>query len=105
MSGIATATSRMIEKVRSAGYKTRIACTRKTAPGLLYFDKRAVMIGGGDTHRLHLDDLIIIKDNHLMVVGDVHILEAIFKGFGRALRMAVEIHPHAKGIPSTKGTL
>ncbi|UCH45930.1 MAG: imidazoleglycerol-phosphate dehydratase HisB [Nitrospiraceae bacterium] len=34
-----------------------------------------------------------------------HILEAIFKGFGRALRMAVEIHPHAKGIPSTKGTL
>jgi len=34
-----------------------------------------------------------------------HIIEAIFKGFGRALRMATEIHPHAKGIPSTKGTL
>jgi nicotinate-nucleotide pyrophosphorylase (carboxylating) len=71
MSGIATATSRLIEKVRRAGYKTRIACTRKVAPGLLYFDKRAVMLGGGDTHRLHLDDLIIVKDNHLMVVGDV----------------------------------
>jgi len=71
MSGIATATSRLIEKVRRAGYKTRIACTRKVAPGLSYFDKRAVMIGGGDTHRLHLDDLVIIKDNHLAIVGDV----------------------------------
>jgi nicotinate-nucleotide pyrophosphorylase (carboxylating) len=71
MSGIATATGRLIEKVRRASYKTRIACTRKVAPGLLYFDKRAVMLGGGDTHRLHLDDLIIVKDNHLMVVGDV----------------------------------
>jgi len=71
MSGIATATSRLVEKVRSAGYKARIACTRKVAPGLLYFDKRAVMLGGGDTHRLHLDDLILIKDNHLAVVGSV----------------------------------
>jgi len=71
MSGIATATSRLIQKVRRAGYKTRIACTRKVAPGLSYFDKRAVMIGGGDTHRLHLDDLVVIKDNHLAVVGDV----------------------------------
>jgi len=71
MSGIATATSRLIEKVRRASYKTRIACTRKVAPGLSYFDKRAVMISGGDTHRLHLDDLVIIKDNHLAIVGDV----------------------------------
>ncbi len=71
MSGIATATNRLIEKVRRASYKTRIACTRKVAPGLSYFDKRAVMVGGGDTHRLHLDDLVIIKGNHLAVVGDV----------------------------------
>jgi len=71
MSGIATTTSRLIEKVRRAGYNTRIACTRKAAPGLLYFDKKAVMIGGGDPHRLHLDDLVLIKDNHLVVVGNV----------------------------------
>ncbi len=71
MSGIATATRRLVERVRSAGYKTRIACTRKVAPGLLYFDKRAVMLGGGDTHRLHLDDLVLVKDNHLAVVGGV----------------------------------
>ncbi len=71
MSGIATTTSRFIEKVRSAGYPTQIASTRKVAPGLLYFDKKAVMLGGGDTHRMHLDDLILIKDNHLAIAGNV----------------------------------
>ena len=71
MSGIATATNQLVEKVRSSGYKTRVACTRKVAPGLSYFDKRAVMLGGGDTHRLHLDDLILIKDNHLAILGSI----------------------------------
>ncbi len=71
MSGIATLTSRLVEKVRKAGYKTQVACTRKVAPGLSYFDKRAVMIGGGDTHRLHLDDMILVKDNHLVIIGDI----------------------------------
>ncbi|MFQ5758701.1 MAG: carboxylating nicotinate-nucleotide diphosphorylase [Candidatus Bathyarchaeia archaeon] len=71
MSGIATKTRRVIEKVRDAGYKNRIACTRKVAPGLSYFDKKAVMLGGGDTHRLHLDDLVLIKDNHLAIIGGV----------------------------------
>jgi len=71
MSGIATTTNKLVEKVRKAGYKTRIACTRKVAPGLSYFDKKAVMTGGGDTHRLHLDDMILIKDNHLAIVNDI----------------------------------
>lgn len=72
MTGIATKTNRVVNKVRRAGYKTRIACTRKVAPGLLYFDKKAVMVGGGDTHRLHLDDLVLIKDNHLTIIGDIN---------------------------------
>jgi nicotinate-nucleotide pyrophosphorylase (carboxylating) len=71
MSGIATTTRKMIEKLRKAGLKTKVACTRKTAPGLLYFDKKAVLIGGGDTHRLHLDDMILIKDNHVVVAGSI----------------------------------
>ena len=71
MSGIATSTHRLVERVRKAGYTTRVACTRKVAPGLSYFDKRAVMIGGGDTHRLHLDDMILVKDNHLAVIGSL----------------------------------
>jgi len=71
MSGIATTTRKLTEKIDKAGLKTRVACTRKTAPGLLYFDKKAVSIGGGDTHRLHLDDMILIKDNHIKVAGSV----------------------------------
>ena len=71
MSGIATATRKLTEKIKNAGLKTRVACTRKTAPGLLYFDKKAVLIGGGDTHRLHLDDMILIKDNHIAMAGSV----------------------------------
>lgn len=71
MSGIATATRRLVEKLDKAKAKVKIAATRKTAAGLLYFDKKAVLIGGGDPHRLHLDDLILIKDNHIALVGNV----------------------------------
>jgi nicotinate-nucleotide pyrophosphorylase (carboxylating) len=71
MSGIATNTRKLIERLRKAKLKTRVACTRKTAPGLMYFDKKAVLIGGGDTHRLHLDDMILIKNNHIALVGSV----------------------------------
>ena len=77
MSGIAKATRTLTQKLQEAGCKTRIAATRKSAPGLLYFDKKAVMIGGGDPHRLHLDDLVLIKDNHIAIIGSVE--EAVKK--------------------------
>jgi nicotinate-nucleotide pyrophosphorylase (carboxylating) len=69
MSGIATITRMLTDQLQKAGMKTRIAATRKSAPGLLYFDKKAVGIGNGDPHRLHLDDMILIKDNHISIVG------------------------------------
>ena len=71
MSGIATVTRKLVEKLRKAGLKAKVACTRKTAPGLLYFDKKAVLIGGGDVHRLHLDDMVLIKDNHITLAGGI----------------------------------
>jgi nicotinate-nucleotide pyrophosphorylase (carboxylating) len=71
MSGIATATRRLVEKLCKAGLTTRLAATRKSVPGLSYFDKKAVLLGGGDPHRLHLDDMILIKDNHIAIVGSV----------------------------------
>jgi len=71
MSGIATATRNLTEKIRKAHLKTKIAATRKSAPGLLFFDKKAVIIGGGDTHRLHLDDMVLIKDNHIVITGSL----------------------------------
>jgi len=77
MSGIATTTRRLTEKLEKANSTAKIAATRKTAPGLLYFDKKAVLVGGGDPHRLHLDDMVLIKDNHIAMVGSVE--EAVKK--------------------------
>jgi nicotinate-nucleotide pyrophosphorylase (carboxylating) len=71
MSGIATKTYRMVKKAQEANPKVRIAATRKTTPGFRYFEKRAVKVGGGDTHRYALDDMVLIKNNHIDVVGGV----------------------------------
>lgn len=71
MSGIATVTRRLVQKLQEARLKTKIASTRKTALGLLFFDKKAVLLGGGDTHRLHLDDMILVKDNHIALAGGI----------------------------------
>jgi len=65
MSGIATETRRLADVAKGA----QILATRKTAPGLRYFDKKAVVIGGGGTHRMRLDDMVLIKDNHLALAG------------------------------------
>jgi len=88
MSGIATKTKILTEKLRAKGLKTKIACTRKTAPGLSYFDKKAVQIGGGDAHRLHLDDMVLIKDNHIRIAGNVN----------KAVRRAMEKASFSKKI-------
>ncbi len=71
MSGVATATAELVSIAKKNGSSVRIACTRKTLPGLRYFEKRAVELGGGDTHRLRLDDAVLIKDNHLELVGSI----------------------------------
>ncbi|TMI43187.1 carboxylating.nicotinate-nucleotide diphosphorylase, partial [Candidatus Bathyarchaeota archaeon] len=67
MSGVATATQELVQLAEKSDGHVRIACTRKTLPGLRYFEKRAVELGGGDTHRLRLDDMVLIKDNHLVI--------------------------------------
>src|SRR2546428_12207526 len=71
MSGVATATAELVNIAKKSGSSTRIACTRKTLRGLRYFEKRAVELGGGDTHRLRLDDAVLIKDNHLALAGSI----------------------------------
>ena len=71
MSGIATQTHSMVCKIPN---KTKIYATRKTAPGLRYFDKIAVEIGGGYRHRMKLDEMIMIKDNHIISEGSLFTL-------------------------------
>lgn len=71
MSGIATLTRHLLFMARKMNPTVRIACTRKTTPGFRFFEKKAVMLGGGDPHRFRLDDAIMLKDNHLRVMRDI----------------------------------
>ena len=67
LSGIATNTR---EYVSIVGKKTpRIAATRKTTPGIRKYEKKAVLDGGGDPHRQNLSDTVMIKDNHIEIMG------------------------------------
>ncbi|MBS3793414.1 MAG: carboxylating nicotinate-nucleotide diphosphorylase [Candidatus Thorarchaeota archaeon] len=68
MSGIATKTRKIVDRIREVNQDVLLAATRKTTPGFRYFEKRAVKIGGGDSHRYALDDMVLIKNNHLVSV-------------------------------------
>lgn len=88
MSGVATSTYNIIKKVHSINPNIRIAGTRKTSPAFAKFDKEAISIGGGDTHRFALDDMVLIKDNHIATVGSVE----------EALKRAIENTSFTKKI-------
>lgn len=88
MSGVATSTYNIIKKVQDINPNIRIAGTRKTSPAFAKFDKEAIAIGGGDTHRFALDDMVLIKDNHIATVGSVE----------EALKRAIENTSFTKKI-------
>ena len=69
LSGIATLTSAYVAKVQDT--TARIACTRKTTPGLRAFEKFAVRCGGGVNHRFGLYDAVLVKDNHIAAAGGI----------------------------------
>ena len=71
MSGIATLTDALVQKCTNINPNVRVAATRKTTPGFREFEKRAVLLGGGDPHRMGLYDAILIKDNHIAIAGGV----------------------------------
>jgi len=78
LSGIASETARYVEAIK--GLKARITDTRKTTPGIRLLEKYAVRVGGGRSHRQHLGDGILIKDNHL----------AALRSLGLGLKEAIE---------------
>ncbi len=90
MSGIATITSRYVE--RAASDRVKILDTRKTAPGLRLLDKYAVPLGGGYNHRFGLYDAILIKDNHISVAGGIRkAIEAARKNAPGGIKIEVEV--------------
>lgn len=69
LSGIATLTREFVVALEGTG--VRILDTRKTTPGMRYFEKYAVRVGGGLNHRYALYDMVLIKDNHKAIAGSI----------------------------------
>ena len=91
MSGVASAASHYVELVKD--YDVRVAGTRKTSPAIAKFDKYALNVGGADTHRFALDDMVLIKDNHIVACGTP--LEALIRAknnvsFSKKIEIEVE---------------
>jgi nicotinate-nucleotide pyrophosphorylase (carboxylating) len=90
LSGIATATRDIVEAVK--GFRARIACTRKTTPGLRALEKYAVRVGGGVNHRFGLDDGVLLKDNHIVVAGGIRAaIETAKAQLGHMVKVEVEV--------------
>ncbi len=90
LSGIATATQRLVHAVRHT--PARICCTRKTTPGLRAVQKYAVRAGGGSNHRFGLDDAVLIKDNHIAMAGGVvPAIRRARENVGHLVKIEVEV--------------
>ncbi len=72
MSAITTTARRYVKLIKNSGKKVKIACTRKTTPGIRIFEKKAAELGQADVHRFSLDDMVLLKDTHLRYYnGDI----------------------------------
>ena len=90
LSGIATLTAAYVEAIE--GTKARIACTRKTTPGLRAFEKYAVRAGGGINHRFGLYDAVLVKDNHIAAAGGLaQALAKLRARIGHLVKVEVEV--------------
>lgn len=96
MSGIATRTNMYVERVSHTN--AAILDTRKTAPGLRYYDKDAVRIGGGTNHRFGLFDMILIKDNHIDAAGSVEEAVKRAKAYCKEHDVNVKIETEVRSI-------
>lgn len=104
MSGIATITRSFTNRAHKANPKVRIAATRKTTPGFRYFEKKAVETGGGDSHRMSLSDMVLIKDNHLKLLGSVkNALEKARRHATFAHKIEIEVTTKKDAISAAAG--
>jgi nicotinate-nucleotide pyrophosphorylase (carboxylating) len=96
LSGIATATAKVVRTVEEAGGGAKILDTRKTTPGLRRLEKRAVADGGGVNHRAGLYDAILIKENHSAAAGGVGEAVRRARAYRPDLPIAVEVRDAAE---------
>lgn len=90
-SGVATRTREAVEQARTESEDVAIAATRKTTPGLRGIEKRAVVAGGGDTHRLDLSHMVMVKDNHVAELGLEDAVERFQERTSFATKVEVEV--------------
>jgi nicotinate-nucleotide pyrophosphorylase (carboxylating) len=103
MSGISTKTSQFIKRIGEFSNFVSISSTRKTSPGLRYFDKKSVVLGGGISHRVRLDQLILIKDNHIAIVGSVDkSIQLIKSRFGSSRKIECEVSDYSGLVDAIK---
>lgn len=93
--GIASNTRKSVEIARSKSADVRIACTRKTTPGLRKYEKMAVIAGGGDPHRFNLSDTIMIKDNHVKMMGMEAAISSAKRMAGFTQKVEIEVESAA----------
>lgn len=98
MSGIATQTNELVRLMENS--KTKLFATRKTAPGLRFFDKEAVVIGGGHRHRMRLDDMVMIKDNHIKAADSL--VSLIHKARKKHNKIEVEVENQKDALLAAK---
>ena len=96
-SGVATATRRAVDATREVSDDVAIAATRKTTPGLRGVEKRAVVAGGGDTHRLDLSHMVMVKDNHVAELGLETAVERFCERTSFATKVEAEVETPADG--------
>jgi len=102
-SGIATQTARVVSIAREHDDDVRIAATRKTTPGLRGLEKRAVVAGGGDTHRLDLSHMVMIKDNHIAELGLERAIEHFRERSSFVTKLDVEVESVADARRAAAG--
>lgn len=103
MSGIATITRQFVNLIKDTNAK--ITDTRKTAPGLRLIDKLAVKIGGGTNHRFGLDDMILIKDNHIAAAGGISNALNKCLDYLKNSKMKIKVEIETKNIEEVKEVL
>jgi nicotinate-nucleotide pyrophosphorylase (carboxylating) len=99
MSGIATLTAKCVAKVPEG---VRIAATRKTTPGFRKFEKKAVKLGGGDAHRYDLSSAVMIKDNHIAIMGLEGAIAAAKKAASFTKKIEIEVESAGDAIKAAK---
>jgi nicotinate-nucleotide pyrophosphorylase (carboxylating) len=94
MSAVATLARKYSSRLKALKSRAKIVATRKTTPLLRFFEKKAVIVGGGLPHRMGLYDMILIKDNHLMLFdGDIRAaVSAAKKARPRGMKIEVEVN-------------